>query len=200
MTKNEFLEQLRRGLSGLPMEDIDERLNFYSEMIDDRIEEGLSEAEAVSAVGSVSDIVSQILRETPLTKLVKEKVKPAKPLKWWAIVLIVLGSPIWLSLLIAAAVIVLAVYVVLWSLDVSLWAVDASLALGAVGGVLSLPIFAAQGHAFTGIAMLGGGLFCAGLAIFLFFGCMAATKGTVWLTKKIALGIKAMFVGKGTEK
>ena len=42
MTKNEFLEQLRRGLSGLPMEDIDERLNFYSEMIDDRIEEGLS--------------------------------------------------------------------------------------------------------------------------------------------------------------
>ena len=125
MTKNEFLEQLRRGLSGLPMEDIDERLNFYSEMIDDRIEEGLSEAEAVSAVGSVSDIVSQILRETPLTKLVKEKVKPAKPLKWWAIVLIVLGSPIWLSLLIAAAVIVLAVYVVLWSLDVSLWAVDA---------------------------------------------------------------------------
>ena len=200
MTKNEFLEQLRRGLSGLPMEDIDERLNFYSEMIDDRIEEGLSEAEAVGAVGSVSDIVSQILRETPLTKLVKEKVKPAKPLKWWAIVLIVLGSPIWLSLLIAAAVIVLAVYVVLWSLDVSLWAVDASLALGAVGGVLSLPIFAAQGHTSTGIAMLGGGLFCAGLAIFLFFGCMAATRGTVWLTKKIALGIKAMFVGKGTEK
>ena len=39
MTKQEFLAELRRGLSGLPQNDIEERLNFYSEMIDDRMEE-----------------------------------------------------------------------------------------------------------------------------------------------------------------
>ncbi len=43
MNKQAFLTQLRKGLSGLPQEDIEERLAFYSEMIDDRIEEGLSE-------------------------------------------------------------------------------------------------------------------------------------------------------------
>ena len=49
MGKQEFLAQLRKGLQGLPQEDIEERLTFYSEMIDDRMEEGLSEEEAVSA-------------------------------------------------------------------------------------------------------------------------------------------------------
>ena len=47
MNKVEFLEQLRRGLNGLPQEEIEERVTFYSEMIDDRIEEGFSEEEAV---------------------------------------------------------------------------------------------------------------------------------------------------------
>ena len=36
----------------------------------------------------------------------------------------------------------------------------------------------------------------AGLSVFLFFGCKAATKGIVLLTKAIALGIKKSFVGK----
>ena len=49
MNKQEFLSQLRKGLAGLPQNDIEERLAFYGEMIDDRIEEGLSEEEAVSA-------------------------------------------------------------------------------------------------------------------------------------------------------
>ena len=34
MNKQEFLAQLRKGLSGLPKEDIDERLTFYSEMME----------------------------------------------------------------------------------------------------------------------------------------------------------------------
>ena len=56
MLKQEFLAQLRDALCGLPQRDIDERLTFYSEMIDDRMEEGLSEEEAVAAVGSVDEI------------------------------------------------------------------------------------------------------------------------------------------------
>lgn len=59
MNKQEFLKELRGRLAGLPEEDIDERLTFYGEMIEDRMEEGLSEAEAVSAIGSVDEIVTQ---------------------------------------------------------------------------------------------------------------------------------------------
>ena len=73
MNKQEFLTRLRKGLSGLPQEDIEERLTFYSEMIDDRIEEGLSEEEAVAAIGSPDEIAEQIIGEIPIKKIVKEK-------------------------------------------------------------------------------------------------------------------------------
>lgn len=196
MNKQEFLTQLRKGLSGLPQEDIEERLTFYSEMIDDYIEEGLSESEAVSEIGSVNYVVTQILEDTPLTKLVKEKVKPNRVLRAWEIVLLVLGSPIWLSLLIAAFSIILAVYIVIWSVAVTLWSIGASFAACSLGGIISAVVFAFQGNGLTGLAVLSVGIFCAGLSIFLFFGCKAATKGILLLTKKMALGIKTLFVGK----
>ena len=43
MTKQEFLFELAMGISALPEDVADEHLSFYSEMIDDRIEEGFSE-------------------------------------------------------------------------------------------------------------------------------------------------------------
>lgn len=198
MHKQEFLAQLRKGLSGLPQDDIEERLTFYSEMIDDRIEEGLSESEAVRAIGTVNDVVAQILADTPLTKIVKEKVKPNRGLKAWEIVLLVLGSPIWFSLLIAAFAVILSAYIVLWSVIISLWSIEASLAACSLGGMVSAVIFALQGNGLTGLAMLSAGIGCTGLSIFLFFGCKAVTKGIVLLTKKMAFGIKTLFVGKET--
>lgn len=73
MNKSEFILQLRNGLSGLPQDDVDERLNFYGEMIDDRIEDGLSEEDAVFEMGDINKIISQILAEIPLSKIVKKK-------------------------------------------------------------------------------------------------------------------------------
>ena len=69
MNKREFLARLRKELSGLPQSDREERLAFYSEMIDDRMEEGLSEEDAVSAVGSVEEIAAQIVADFPSANL-----------------------------------------------------------------------------------------------------------------------------------
>lgn len=198
MSKQEFLEQLRgrlAGLSGLSQDDIEERLTFYSEMIDDRMEEGLSEQDAVSGIGSVDTIISQIVADIPLTKLVKEKITPKKRLKAWEIVLLVLGSPIWFSLLIAAFAVILSLYVVLWSVIISLWAVFGSVTACAVSNIAVGIGFVLTGS-LTGIAMAGAGIVCAGLSIFLFYGCRAATKGTLLFTKKIAFGIKNCFINK----
>ena len=86
MKKEEFLSELESRLSGLPSEDINERIEFYSEAIDDRMEEGLSEEEAVSQIGSVDEVVNQIASETPLSNLIKEKISRRKKLKAWEIV------------------------------------------------------------------------------------------------------------------
>lgn len=189
MLKQEFLAQLRDALCGLPQRDIDERLTFYSEMIDDRMEEGLSEEEAVAAVGSVDEIFTQVVADIPFSKIAKERIKPKRQLTAWEIVLLALGSPIWLSLGIALFAVVLSVYI-------SLWAVFASLVACAFSGVAACLVFIFGGNPLTGIAMLGAGILLAGLSIFMFFGCKAATKGTVLLAKKMALGIKNCFIRK----
>ncbi len=196
MDKQAFLTALRSGLSGLPQDDIEERLTFYGEMIDDRMEEGLSEEEAVAAIGEVSEIVRQAVADTPLAKIAKERIRPKRRLKTWEIVLLALGSPIWLLLAIAAAAVLFAVIVSLWSVILSLWAVFASLAVSAVAAVPTGAFFAVGGHGAAGLAMLSAGLVCAGLTILLFFGCMGAMKGILRLTKKITLWTKDRFIKK----
>lgn len=194
MDKQEFLAQLRNGLAGLPPRDIEERLSFYSEMIDDRIEEGLSEQEAVSAVGSVESIVSQTIGESPLTKLAKEKVKPNRRLSGWEIILLILGCPIWLSLGIAAIAVVFSLYISAWSVIISLWAAYVSLVACSVGGLVAGIVVACTGKALSGIAVLAAGLICAGFSIFAFYGCKAVTRGLLLLTRKTAIWIKNCIV------
>lgn len=194
MTKKEFLSRLEQALSSLPKEDITERLAFYSEMLDDRMEEGLSEEEAISQIGTVKEIAAQIINE--YSQPAAGQVKHKRTLRAWEIVLLVLGSPLWLSLLIAAFAVFLSVYISLWSVVISLWAVEASLWGTALGGILSGSAVIAFGNTPGGIAMLGAGLLCAGISVFLFYGCTAVTKGIVLLTKKIIPWIKSRFIQK----
>ena len=196
MNKTQFLEELGKRLSGLPKSDLDERLLFYSEMIDDRLEDGLTEEAAVAGIGSVDEIAEQIMAETPLSRLVKEKVRQSRSLKAWEIVLLVLGSPVWLPLLIAAFAVCLSLYIVLWSVMISLWAVDLSLAVCTAGGLFMTVFYLTKGNPAGSGFMLGASLLCAGLAILLFFACAALTKGLLRLTGKMLLRIKAMFMGK----
>lgn len=199
MNKQTFLAELRARLKGLPSQDAEERLGFYSEMIDDRMEEGLTEEDAIREIGSVDAIVSQIVADTPLSKIAKEKIKPRRKLRAWEIVLIVLGSPVWAPLLIAACAVALSLYAVLWSVIISLWAVFASLAACAVAFVPTGIALACNGHVTTGVALIGSSMILTGLAVFAFVGCKEATRGTVILTKKIAIGIKKSIMGKEKE-
>lgn len=196
MNKQEFLLQLRKGLSGLPQDDIEERLTFYSEMIEDRKEEGLSEEEAVSAIGSVDEIIAQVVAETPFVKIAKERIKPKRRLSVGEIVLLALGSPIWLSLGIAVFAVIISLYISLWAVIISLWAVFASFAGCSIGGVLACIVFTVGGNGVSGIAMLAAGIVCAGLSIYIFYGCKAATMGILLFTKKMAICIKNCFLRK----
>lgn len=196
MSKQEFLGQLRKALSGLPQRDVEERLIFYSEMIEDRMEEGLSEEDAVLAVGAVDEIVAQIVTDTPFAKIAKESIRPKRRLGSGELVLLILGSPVWLSLCIAAFAVVLSLYISLWSVILSLWAVFASLALCAVVGVLACIVLGVYGHGLAVVAALAAGIVCVGLSLLMFCGCRAATKGSLALTKQMGVWIKKRFMRK----
>lgn len=196
MNKQEFLLALRGGLSDLSEADIKASLDYYAEIIDDQMEEGIPEADAVASLGSVVTVAEQILLDMPLSKLVKARVKPKRRLRAWEIVLIAVGFPVWFPILVALAAVALALYVVLWSVVISLYSVDVSLAACLFGGIGGGIVLFITGNSLSALFLLGAGLVCGGLSIFLFFGCKAATKGTVLLAKQMLLGMKKCFVRK----
>ena len=196
MNKNAFLEELREKLSGLPEEDIEERVAFYREMIEDRMEDGVPEEEAVEGVGTVDSVVEQIMSEIPLSRLVREKVKPKRSLKVWEIVLLILGSPVWVPLLVAAAAVVFAIFIVIWAVVICVYAVDFSLAAGALAGAAGIFIYLKAGNPDGAVFSAGAGFVCAGLAILMFFVCAAITKAVAKLTGRMLTKTKTSFVGK----
>ena len=196
MTKNEFVSALKEKLSGIPEREADERIAFFVEMIDDRMEEGFSEADSVAMAGDIDSIVAQIISEVPMALIVKEKVKPKKKLRAWETVLIILGSPVWLSLLIAAIAVFISLYAVLWSLVVCCWAVFVTLAACAFGAFFGAGVILSGGNVPSGVAMIGAGAVLFGLSVFAFFISLAVGKGAARLTKKIGNGIKKCFMKK----
>ena len=197
MKKNDFLWGLAEGLRGLPPEDLERWVDYYREMIDDRMDEGLSEEEAVADLGSLEEIRDQILTETPLPRLVKESVRPRRKLRAWEILLLVLGSPVWLPLLAAAVIVAASVYLSVWAVLLSLYAADLAVAVTGLAGGVALVQMLMAGQTAEGILFLGAGLVCIGLAILLFFGFNQLTKGLVWVTKRTLLALKNSFVRKG---
>ena len=98
MNKLKFILELHDKLSFLSADDIEKSVEYYSEIIDDYVEDGLSEDDAVAALGDVDTIVSSILAETPMTHIIKQRIKPRRRLGALEIILLILGSPIWISL------------------------------------------------------------------------------------------------------
>lgn len=196
MNKQEFLNTLKNKLSGIPEETINESLEYYNEIIDDKTDDGLTEEEAVAELGSIEKIADNILSEIPLGLLVKEKVKTRKPIGALGITLLALGSPIWLSLLISAFAVVFAVFVSLWSVIVSLWAAAVSVLTSGLGGIAAAIIFTVKGDYIPALAILGMGVCALGISIFMIYGSKYATCGIAWLTKKTFLLVKKLFMGK----
>jgi uncharacterized membrane protein len=196
MNKYEFLGRLRERLAGLPPKDIDASLDYYAELIADRIEDGMSEEEAVAAMGTIDEIVAQILEDTSLPKLVKEKVRPKRPLRAWEIVLIAAGFPIWLPLLVAFAAVIFSVLVAIGSVIISVFAVAVAVGACTVGFLVACPFCFISAKYALGTILIGAALICAGLCILLFIGAKYAAAGILWLCKKGVHAIKSCFVGK----
>lgn len=196
MNKEDFLNELRKKLSGLPQDDLEERLSFYSEMIDDRVEDGKSQEEAVADIGTVDSVVEQIMADTPLALLVKERVRPKRDLKAWEVLLLILGSPVWVPLIMALVIIVLSVYVVIWSVVICFYALDLSLLAGFIGCIVGIFMYIGAKNAAGVLFSIGAAFICAGLAILMFFACVWITKAVVRLTGKMLLGMKTRIVGK----
>lgn len=198
MNKVEFINALQEKLSNIPLKEVEERISFYSEMIDDKIEDGISEEDAVNQIGSVDEVINQILKEIPLSKIVNEKRKTikSKQLKAWEIVLLALGSPIWISLLIAFLAILLSIYVSLWSVVILVCAIFVSFIGCSIIGLIAGLIFCLSQQVNYGLMLIGASLILAGLSIFMFFLSKLCIISIIKFTKFIVLKTKNMLIRK----
>lgn len=193
MNKLEFLAELKVRLQDLPQDEIDRSIMFYDEMIEDRKEDGMSEEDAVVALGDIDTIVKEILLDRPLPTLMRDKIRPKRRLNGFEIALIVVGFPIWFSLLIAFFAVIVAVYVSIWAVIISLYATVLGLALGGLGGfIITLMSFGI--NPFLGTLVLGGSLFVLGVGILLFFPVNQLAVALVKLTGRFLRWVKSLFI------
>ncbi len=191
-----------RTEKGLSQEELALELNVVRQTVS-KWEQGLSLPDAEQLVRlaevlntTVSEIVGEKLEEKPQET---EKTAPKRSGKVWTVVLLCVGSPIWISLGAAAVAVAISLYVSMWSVIISLWAVFAALILCAVASVFHGGLFLTQSLSLS-FVLLATALVSAGLSIFAFFGCKWATVGLIKLTKLVAVWIKGLFVKKGGAK
>ena len=201
MSREEYLSELREKLSQNNIQGVDAMTEFYDEAISDRIEDGMSEEDAVASMEDTDSIVKSALLDKPITTLmadrVKERHKEASESGHGTlfVVLTVVCFPIWFPILIAFFAIIFSLYVALWAVVVSIYAVELSFAICSVAALLgSFTFIMGQIPFATALALLGLACFFAGLTILLWKPIVAITKGMIKLIKAVFRSIKGIFV------
>ena len=183
MNKQAFLKALEDRLDGLSAQERARALEFYAQSVDDRVEDGMAEEQAVAALGEVDQIARELLADQPLKVVVRERARREGGAAG-RVLLLILASPLLLVLLAC----VLSVYASLWAVVVSLFAAGAAGAvLGVAGGIVI--------QAANGLCLCGAGLVCVALGLVLLDPARLAVKGLLALTKAFGRGVKRLIVG-----
>ena len=159
MTKIEYLKMLKRALKPITLAEREKSLAYFSEVIDDRMEEGISEESAVAELESIDAAAERIIAEASA----QGQLRPKRSV--WEIVLIVLGFPIWFPLLLTVAIVVFTMYAVGWILIGAVFITSIALVIGGTAAICGM-FFA--GSIPSAFACLGTGLVSAGLGVALF--------------------------------
>ncbi len=184
MTKAEFIKELRLSLGRLKKAELKRTLEYYSELIDDRIDAGEREAEAIAALGSIESIAEQILSDAKEEGNLRRASRPINT------ALLILGSPIWVSLLIVAFALIFAVFVSVWAVVIAFIAADFAMAVSGlaciVGGALS-------GDLNSALFIIGSGCVSAAIGLALFYPVKLLTELCVRLVKWGGIAVGRFF-------
>ena len=163
MNRIQFIDKLAKRLSKLPKKELKETIDYYYEIIDDKVSEGMSEDEAINSLGSIEEIVNSILPEQKET--VKEKSN------WKTIVLSLIAGAF-------------AVYVSLWAIVISLGAASLATLVSSLVSIYGfIDLF--NGNIGSGLTYVSMSIGSIGLSFILYFLTIQSGKLLVILTKKI---------------
>jgi uncharacterized membrane protein len=186
MNKNEFVNTIKTRLSSYPENEIDRAMSFYVESIDDRIEDGMTEEEAVASLGDINDIVNNIKGELPLNTIVKNKIENQKKKSnsnVWLIVVLLVTSPLWVPMVLAIGGAIIGLIAGIFATGVALVVMFGISAICGIIAAIFCMINSIAMPAGAIVLILGSMLLSIGLII-------PVTKGVIWVFKKLIQGIK----------
>ena len=168
MNKKEFLNDLDIKLNFLTEEERNKTLNYYSEIIEDRIESGASEEEAVLQMESTEVIAKKLIAENSTQKTTSEKVLDfidklfEKHGYLFVLAIVIFSIPLWTPIVGVILGLVCTMFLILFAM----------IAFGAIGSVAALGIgisFITQ-SLLSAISALGVSMVCAGFAVLVTIG------------------------------
>lgn len=189
MTRDEFLNRLGELLACLPADQVKETQEFYAEVIADRMEDGMTEAEAVAAMGTLGEVAEATLDELPAVPRAIARTKRKSTALLWALAIV--GSPVWIPLLLAFVAVAATVYICIWVLALCVWIVAAAFGGAGVVGLL----FAVDGiiivHVPYVLTSMGMGFASIGVALLAGAGAWTASKqiarlSALWAKKAVS--------------
>lgn len=211
MTKSEFIQTLEAKLNGLPQEEICKSTTYYSEQIEDRKEDGMTEEQAIADLESIDIIAQRIIddynescaqnaknadsnavsnipvSQNTAAQGTANKVKFSDKQVILIIVLVV-TFPVWIGLLAGAC----GVYIGLWGGVIGICAATFGLFVAAVACLISLP-FSAVFSIGSVFMALGSVLLLFGLSFLFGFGAFYAAKGLIELLVVVCRGLEKLF-------
>lgn len=175
MNKQEYLKALKAALGVADKKEAARTMEFYSELIDDALEDGISEEEAVAGLEAPAEVAERIVSENGATE--RKRINMVL-----FIAAVVLASPIWLPVAVSVFAVIFSVYISLWAVIVSLMASSVGTAAGAIAGVAASVMILYKSGAADSLFMLGAAFATAGIAIYLIYLSVFAAKQYVRLS------------------
>ncbi|MCI8388899.1 MAG: DUF1700 domain-containing protein [Clostridiales bacterium] len=211
MTKIEFRAALASKLQSIPLAERAKPLDYYDEMICDRMEDGMSEADAVADLGNIDDIANEILSQYTITSLApvteapkneggstntgtpefdsydaknepKREKRRSNAGLWIAVG--VLGFPFWIALAAMAFALIIGLWCIVWAIVISVGAMlAATLAVGVVGIPYGIYAIFAVSPPYA-IYVIGTALVSLAIMLVLVIVIRYVFKGAVWISKQ----------------
>ncbi|MEG0570072.1 MAG: DUF1700 domain-containing protein [Oscillospiraceae bacterium] len=197
MTKQELFSVLGEKLSSFPKSEIEKSFEFYDEIINDHIDDGKTEEEAVAALGAVGDIMADIVQGISLPCLLKSslnKTRPKSNHKALWIALIIIGSVVWIPLLLAALAILLSVYIVIWATAITVCCVVLAFGLSGLAFLVGSILIISAHELSVVLLYLAAALVCIGICLMLIKPMVLFIKKLAVFTLFVTKKIKSLFI------
>jgi Predicted membrane protein len=185
MNKIVFLKELELNLSKMKASDIEKHITFYDEMISDYMENGMLEEAAVAKIGDPKTIAEELIEGYDSIKIDM----PVTRSKFLNMTLLILGFPLWGSLLLSGILLLASIYIILWCIPFVTGLGSIGFFTTSVIGIIGAPFIMLKSLP-VGFVQLGAGIASIGISFLFGFATLIMCKKFSDLTKMFNYKLK----------